>query len=61
MECYGNPFVDKRIERTFVSPQIKILLSQYNTLLCLIYCKQSYCDDIQIYMIFGTLKDLGEV
>ena len=44
--------VDKR-NQGLLSPQIKILHSQYNTLRRFTYYKQSYCQDIQIYTIFG--------
>ena len=40
--------------KIFVSLQIKASRSQYNTIHCLTYYKQSYCKDIQIYVVFDN-------
>ena len=56
VKYHGNPFIIylQKNRRTFVSPHIKTLHSQYNTLRRLTYYKQSYCKDIQIYIVLHT-------
>ena len=59
MEHYGNPFFScwQKDRKIFVSPQIKALHSQCNTLRGLKHPKQSYFKDNQIYTIFGPHED----
>ena len=56
VKYHGNPFIIclQKNRRTFVSPHIKTLHSQYNTLRRLTYYKQSYCKDIKIYIVLHT-------
>lgn len=59
LEYYDKPFIPcwQKNQRTLVSPHIKALHSQYNTLRCVTYYKQSYCKDIQIYIVLETHEE----